>query len=105
MLSRARSLLVVGKKFNLPRVGAMTVRNNSASVVTIETANAMPKTYGEMPNDILLTMAVMGDQSAKQERLIREIMSVDNIDWEAAHEILEQIVTANRRGKLNIYSH
>jgi hypothetical protein len=27
-----------------------------------------------MPNDVLLSMAVAGDQSAKEERLIREIM-------------------------------
>lgn len=30
--------------------------------VTLEEAKKLPKNYDEMPNDILLTMAVMGDQ-------------------------------------------
>jgi hypothetical protein len=61
---------------------AAAVRNFSERrQVTIETAKAMPKLYYEMPNDVLLTMAVMGDQEAREERLIREIMAVDNVDW------------------------
>lgn len=34
-----------------------------------------------MPNDVLLAMSVNGDQEATEERLIREIMSVDNASW------------------------
>jgi hypothetical protein len=49
--------------------------------VTLEVAKLLPKNYDEMPNDVLLSMAVMGDQEAREERLIREIMSVDNISW------------------------
>lgn len=49
--------------------------------VTIAQAKAMPKNYDEMPNDVLLTMAIMGDQEAREERLIREIMAVDNVSW------------------------
>jgi len=30
--------------------------------VTLETAKKLPKNYDEMGNDILLSMAVMGDQ-------------------------------------------
>ena len=54
---------------------------SSAPQVTVEMAKAMPKLYYQMPNEVLLTMAVMGDQAAREERLIREIMSVDNVDW------------------------
>jgi hypothetical protein len=39
----------------------------------------MPKFYNTMPNEILVTMAVMGDQEAREERLIREIMATDNL--------------------------
>ncbi len=49
--------------------------------VTISEAKDMPKNYDEMPNDILLSMAIMGDQEAREERLIREIMAVDNVNW------------------------
>jgi hypothetical protein len=52
-----------------------------SSRVTIDQAKNMPKNYDEMPNDVLLSMAIMGDQEAREERLIREIMSVDNISW------------------------
>lgn len=53
----------------------------SRSIVTLEEAKKMPKTYNSIPNDILLNMAVMGDQEAREERLIREIMSVENCTW------------------------
>lgn len=44
----------------------------------------MPKNYDEMPNDVLLSMAIMGDQEAREERLIREIMAVDDVSWYAS---------------------
>jgi hypothetical protein len=66
--------------------------------VSIETAKAMPKLYYEMPNDVLLTMAVMGDQEAREERLIREIMSVDDVDWDGAQPIFHDMVNSNRKG-------
>jgi hypothetical protein len=61
-------------------------------------AKTMPKRYSEMPNDILLTMAVMGDQDAREERLIREILSVDNVSWEDAQKTFQNMVVENRRG-------
>jgi hypothetical protein len=51
------------------------------SIVSLEEAKKLPKNYNDMPNDVLLTMAVMGDQDAREERLVREIMSVDNVSW------------------------
>jgi hypothetical protein len=51
----------------------------------------MPRNYNEMPNDILLSMAIMGDQEAREERLIREIMAVDNVEWsEAFHHFISK---------------
>lgn len=49
-----------------------------------------------MGNDILLSMAVMGDQEAREERLIREIMAVDSVSWEDAQPMFMNIVDANR---------
>ncbi len=49
--------------------------------ISIEQAKKMPKKYSELPNDVLITIAVMGDQDAREERVIREIMSVDNVNW------------------------
>lgn len=68
------------------------------STVTIEQAKKMPRTYNEMPNEILLSMAIMGDQEAREERLIREIMSVDNVSWADAHKTFMTVLESNRKG-------
>ena len=78
LLKMARPL--AAKKFT----GSLTSQACAAlstSRVTIAMAKEMPRNYDEMPNDVLLSMAIMGDQEAREERLIREIMSVDNISW------------------------
>ena len=49
--------------------------------VTIDIAKEMPRTYKQFPNDVLLSAAIMGDQEAREERLIREIMAVDGLSW------------------------
>jgi len=51
------------------------------SVVSIADAKKMIRNYNEMPNDVLLTLAIHGDDEARQERLIREIMAVDDCSW------------------------
>lgn len=51
------------------------------SVVTIEEAKKMPKYYKDMPNEMILNLAASGDQDAREERLIREIMATDNVTW------------------------
>ena len=79
---------------------ANVLKRNMGKVITIEEAKKMPKSYNEMPNDILLTMAVGGDQEAKEERLIREIMSVDNVSWTDAQPTFHKIVASNRSGKV-----
>ena len=84
---------VVGKSGFNGTIAAMSTKR-----VTIEQAKLMAKNYDEMPNDILLSMAISGDQEAREERLIREIMSVDNISWEKAEEKFLVIVNANRQG-------
>jgi hypothetical protein len=74
------------------------VSRSFAARVSIADAKKMPKNYDEMPNDILLSMAVMGDQEAREERLIREIMSVDNVTWEDAQPSFAKMVKSNRKG-------
>jgi hypothetical protein len=51
------------------------------SIVTVEEAKQMKRQYNEFNNDTLLSLAVMGDQEAREERLIREIMAVDGVSW------------------------
>jgi hypothetical protein len=77
----------VGKSA-IPRMSSMMVAQQSIvsktavrSIVTIAEAEKMVRKYNEMPNDILLTLAITGDHEARQERMIREIMSVDKCSW------------------------
>lgn len=68
-----------------------------SSLVTVEQAKKMPRNYNEMPNEILLNMAIMGDQEAREERLIREIMAVDNVSWPEANLTFAKILESNRK--------
>lgn len=58
----------------------------------------MVRKYNDMPNEVLLNMAIMGDQDAREERVIREVMAVENVSWNDAQPIFEKIVASNRRG-------
>jgi len=72
--------------------------SSACNRVSIEHAKAMPKNYDELSNEVLLTMAVMGDQEAREERVIREIMSVDSISWEKAEVKFYELAMFNRKG-------
>ena len=58
--------------------GLKNFSNKFTTVVSIEQAKLMPKYYN-IPNDMLVTMAVLGDQEAREERVIRDIMATDEI--------------------------
>lgn len=97
-----RSKLFSSRKALLaPSIGLLS--NNliskrfASNVVTIEQAKAMPTMYRMMPNELILSMAVMGDQEAREERLIREIMSVDNCSWIDAQPRFLEMVSSNRK--------
>ena len=53
----------------LKYIGRRLLSSVPRSVVTLVEAKAMPKTYNTMSNDVLITMAVMGDQEAREEVL------------------------------------
>eukprot|EP01126_Amoeba_proteus_P064061 TRINITY_DN8915_c0_g2_i6.p1 TRINITY_DN8915_c0_g2~~TRINITY_DN8915_c0_g2_i6.p1 ORF type:complete len:227 (-),score=25.85 TRINITY_DN8915_c0_g2_i6:80-760(-) len=72
-------------------------RRLASSVVTIAEAKLLPQRYNQMPSDILVTLCGMGDQEAREERLIREIMVTDNLEWEEANKIFRVMVVSNRR--------
>jgi len=45
-----------------------------------------------MENESILHLSIIGDQEAREERLIREIMAKDNISWEEAQPRFEEMV-------------
>jgi hypothetical protein len=88
-----------GTKFQARKlIGSSVTPILTRSVVTIAEAKKAPRHYNEMSNDVLSAMAASGDQEAREERLVREIMAVDNIDWHEAHHRFERIAERNRSG-------
>eukprot|EP00980_Cylindrotheca_fusiformis_P012931 scaffold3235_cov83-Cylindrotheca_fusiformis.AAC.2 len=67
---------------------------------TVEIAQQMPITMGQMENGTLVTIAALGDHQARCEVLKRHIMTQDHVDYDKACEIFEQIALANR-GAIN----
>jgi len=65
---------------------------------TLEQAKTMPRYHYEFPNDVLCLMAVQGDHDARKERLIREIMAVDELSWDDAQPKIKEIANATHQG-------
>ena len=66
--------------------------------ISIEMAKTLPRDYNEMSNDIIQVMAIDGDSDAKEERLIRNIMAVDDVEWVEAKKTFDKIRADNRAG-------
>jgi hypothetical protein len=77
-------LLAQGVRMSLRRCLSSSAGLPLGSKPTMEDAKTMPREYYEMPNEVLLTLAANGDYGAMEERLIREIMAVDDVTWDEA---------------------
>jgi hypothetical protein len=64
---------------------------------TAAVAAALPREYNEMPNEVLLTMGASGDQQAREELLVREVMHVDKVSWDIAEPIVKRMSDVNRQ--------
>jgi len=64
---------------------------------SIEDAERQPTHVCELSHQTLAELAIMGNHCAQRERLVREIMAVDSIPWEAAHEILHKLDEHNEK--------
>jgi len=63
---------------------------------TIAYARSIPSDYSAMRHEQILQLAVEGDFGARQQALIRNIMGVDDIEYDEAEKILEQMWKFNR---------
>lgn len=67
---------------------------NTADDVTC--VHRMIREVRQFDNDTLVMLAVSGNQDAVKERMIREIMSVDEVEWDEAQEKFYEIEAANK---------
>lgn len=72
-----------------------------APVPTLKVAHAMPVGMSEMSNEMLVTIAAMGHHEAHCEVLKRHVMSVDDVEYEKASNVYEEIAAKNR-GAVNL---
>lgn len=68
------------------------------TVPTIGMTKTMPSGFSEMENEPLLTIAEMGNHSARIEVLKRHIMMVDQVDYEQATKTFQYVAKKNREG-------
>lgn len=99
LLSTLRSTTFAASKFNRAAVSfQFPSRSMCSHVVTKEEAKKLPREFEEMSNDTITILARMGDQEAREERLIREIMRCDDVDWQSAQPRFQEMRDANRTG-------
>uniref|UniRef100_A0A7S2MFE8 Uncharacterized protein n=1 Tax=Helicotheca tamesis TaxID=374047 RepID=A0A7S2MFE8_9STRA len=64
---------------------------------TLDYAIAMPRTFSAMRHEQILQLAAEGVPEARAEALVRNIMSVDRIEYDEAEKIMQDIGRANRQ--------
>lgn len=61
-------------------------------------AKTIPRDWTEMSNEVLMIYAAHGIHEAHREVLIREIMSVDSVEWDVANAKLDEMEEFNKSG-------
>jgi len=69
-----------------------------ASKPSKEMVKGLPRDWCEMTNEVLCVYAAQGIHEAHREVLIREIMNVDSVDWDAADSKVSEIEEFNKSG-------
>jgi len=69
----------------------------NVKVPTLEEAKKMPTSMAELSNETLIILAEQGSHDACTERLIRNVMSVDGIEWLAAKSVVYKITKDNEK--------
>eukprot|EP00211_Chloroparvula_japonica_P014833 CAMPEP_0119122706 /NCGR_PEP_ID=MMETSP1310-20130426/2882_1 /TAXON_ID=464262 /ORGANISM="Genus nov. species nov., Strain RCC2339" /LENGTH=250 /DNA_ID=CAMNT_0007112405 /DNA_START=40 /DNA_END=792 /DNA_ORIENTATION=+ len=62
---------------------------------SIDEARCLPRKFRECNNDIIYTLSIQGEHGARKERLLREIMRVDECTWKEARAKLAEMDSYN----------
>jgi hypothetical protein len=68
---------------------------DSARCPTQAEAKHLPFEYHHLPHDVLLAASLNGSQDAKEELLVRNVMAVDETDWDGGKEQVNKIKSDN----------
>ena len=90
MISRVASLL----RYPMTKPLCAAARISYKSIAEVK---SMPDFHWQMSNEMIITLAMLGDQEARRERLVREIMSEDEIEYPAAEAVMHEMASYNQR--------
>ena len=65
---------------------------------TLSEVSMLPRHVSEYSPELLISSALAGDADAIRERLTREVMRVDEVEWNDADKIVEEMHEANGTG-------
>lgn len=65
---------------------------------TLEYAKKLPKTFASMTNEQVMQFAELGIPEACRECVIRDVMVVDQIEYDEAMKVFNEIAKTNREG-------
>lgn len=65
---------------------------------TLEYAKKLPKTFASMPNEQILHFSELGIPEACRECIVRDVMVVDQVEYEEAMKVFKEIAQTNRKG-------
>lgn len=87
---------------NIPHTGAAIATracatSSESKVPTTEIARTLPIHMHEVSNETLYILAEGGNHEACRERLVRNVMNVDNLDWMAANLKVKEIGKENHK--------
>ena len=94
---RAASRLVVGARSPVSRLAPRAFLSSDGDAACPSTI-AIPQSYGQYTNDVLLLLAHSGDDNAASERMLRDIMAVDGLTRDAAEPKLAEMAAAASSG-------
>ena len=65
---------------------------------TLDYAKKLPKTFASMTNEQIMQFAELGIPEACRECVIRDVMVVDQIEYDEAMKVFNEIAKTNREG-------
>mmetsp|Transcript_29818 Transcript_29818/g.62265 ORF Transcript_29818/g.62265 Transcript_29818/m.62265 type:complete len:315 (+) Transcript_29818:90-1034(+) len=65
---------------------------------TVDYVKKMPKTFASMSNEQILHFAELEIPEACRECIVRDVMAVDNVEYDEAMNVFEKIAKTNREG-------
>jgi len=81
---------------SLPRAAEQAVARE-VKVPTIDEARALPLQFCELSNETLFCLAEEGNNEACEERLARNVMAADEVDWMTAKTKVKEIIEYNKQ--------